>query len=61
MMPVDGPAVAIAVLPDTHTPPGVVLARVIVPPSHTDSRPVIGVGIGSTLIALVTMQPVPVV
>ena len=42
--------VAVAVLDDVQTPPAVVLASVVVAPSHTDGVPVIAATTGKALI-----------
>lgn len=65
-MPVPVP-VTIPVLPIAtadpvllHTPPAVPSDSTVVLPLHTLSEPVILVGGGSTVIAWLTVQPVPV-
>ena len=53
-MPVAEPTVATDGLPLVHTPPVVVLARVVVPPTVVDSVPVIAAGVGLTVNVVVT-------
>jgi hypothetical protein len=56
-MPV-APTVAIPVALELHVPPGVELLRVILAPTHTVPRPVIGNGSGFTVMVTVEVQPV---
>ena len=42
-------------LADDHTPPVVVLAKVVVAPSHTDVVPVIAATVGNALIVTVVV------
>ncbi len=64
-IPVDDDTVATNVVPLVHTPPEVVLARVVVEASHTLIVPVIAatVGNGLTVTTAVTavIQPAPLV
>ena len=58
--PID-PTDATAGLVLAHTPPGVGSVRVVVPPKHIVVLPIIGAGVGSTVIVRVVAQPVPIV
>ena len=53
--PVDEFTVAVAVLADDQTPPVVVLAKVVVAPSHTDVVPVMAATVGNALIVTVVV------
>ena len=56
-MPEVAPIVASDVKRLLHTPPLVVLERVVLPPVHTVSLPPIGDGLGLTVTTVVTEQP----
>jgi hypothetical protein len=60
-IPVDVPTVATVASALIHVPPAVASLRVVVyiPPSHTESVPVIGKGSGLIVTVVAMMQPVP--
>ena len=65
-IPVAEPIVATDVVPDTHTPPVTVLARVVLEPAQTEAVPVIVPAYGrlltvTILVALVVPQLLTVV
>ena len=52
------PTVAMAVLPLYQVPPVVASVKVVVPPAHTATVPLIALGAMFTVITSVTLQPV---
>lgn len=56
--PVEAPIVAMPVLPDIHVPPAVASPSSDVAPMQALRVPVIGAGSGSTVMVVVTAQPV---
>ncbi len=58
IIPLAEPIVACAVLLLLQTPPPVALVRVVVRPTQTDAVPAIAAGMGLTVTAAVTRQPV---
>ena len=54
------PMVATPVLLLLHTPPAVVLLKVVVDPWHTDATPVIAAGNGFTVTVTVVLPPATV-
>ena len=57
-IPVVEPIVAMAVLPESHVPPPVVVVSVVEPAGHTCMVPVMDVGSGFTVNVAVAAQPV---
>lgn len=57
-IPVDEPIVATPVLLLIHSPPGVLLVRVVVAASHIEKVPVIAAGVVFTVTITDLLQPV---